>query len=257
MTDTSLQIDRSTITLRGRVEDQLRSAIASGRFLPGQRLIERELCELLNVGRTSVREALRQLEAEGLVQTVPHRGPVVSTLTTDEVQQLYEVRAVVESFAGRKFAERRRKEDLDALSDAVERLGRAAIDADLRDLVASTAAFYAALTKGSGNVFIQRQLKVLHNQIALQRITSMRHSGRIAASVKEVRDILAAIAAGDPDRASEACRRHVEGAARAALTILADTHSGSARENMAPSRVTAANRRAGRRRQNMKEAGDP
>jgi len=67
MSSTELQIVRKSATLRLLVEDKLRSAIAMGRFKPGQRLIERELCELTGVGRTSIREALRQLEAEGLV----------------------------------------------------------------------------------------------------------------------------------------------------------------------------------------------
>jgi DNA-binding GntR family transcriptional regulator len=92
MSSTELQIVRKSATLRLLVEDKLRSAIATGRFKPGQRLIERELCELTGVGRTSIREALRQLEAEGLVTTIPHRGPSVSTISLDEARQLYSVR---------------------------------------------------------------------------------------------------------------------------------------------------------------------
>ncbi len=75
MSEMDLNVSREAVTLRMRVEDKLRSAIASGIFKPGQRLIERELCELTGVGRTSIREAVRQLEAEGLITSVPHRGP--------------------------------------------------------------------------------------------------------------------------------------------------------------------------------------
>src|SRR5690242_12081163 len=106
--DADLQVNRQRVTLRLRVEDKLRAAIASGRFMPGQRLIERELCALLGVGRTSVREALRQLEAEGLVSTVPHRGPMVSIISAEELEHIYAVRGLLEGYAGRKFAERRR-----------------------------------------------------------------------------------------------------------------------------------------------------
>src|SRR4051812_44559604 len=105
MDDQDLQVRRQAATLRMLVEDKLRSAIASGRFKPGQRLIERELCELTGVGRTSIREALRQLEAEGLITTLPHRGPVVTVVTADEAAQLYKVRALLEGFLGREFAE--------------------------------------------------------------------------------------------------------------------------------------------------------
>ena len=67
-------------TLRRKVEDAVREAITSGVYAPGERLIERELCEGLGVSRASVREALRRLEAEKLVHTVPHRGPVVASI---------------------------------------------------------------------------------------------------------------------------------------------------------------------------------
>src|ERR1700761_1467063 len=112
MSSTELQIVRKSATLRLLVEDKLRAAIATGRFKPGQRLIERELCELTGVGRTSIREALRQLEAEGLVTTIPHRGPSVSTMTADEAEQLYALRALLEGYAGRICAKKRDPEIL-------------------------------------------------------------------------------------------------------------------------------------------------
>ena len=91
-------------TVRSRVAQKLREAIMSGTLKPGQRLVERELCEMTGVSRPSIREALRLLEADGLVTTVPHRGPVVSTISLDEAKQLYAARAVLEGFAGRECA---------------------------------------------------------------------------------------------------------------------------------------------------------
>jgi DNA-binding GntR family transcriptional regulator len=76
-----MHISPSVAPLRREIEMRLRAAIIDGRFKPGDRLIEREMCELLGVSRASLREALRQLEAEELVTIVPHRGPVVSALT--------------------------------------------------------------------------------------------------------------------------------------------------------------------------------
>jgi DNA-binding GntR family transcriptional regulator len=80
MTD-NMHISPSSASLRRAIEMRLRTAIVEGRFKPGDRLIEREMCQLLGVSRASLREALRQLEAEELVTIVPHRGPVVSELT--------------------------------------------------------------------------------------------------------------------------------------------------------------------------------
>src|ERR671938_580034 len=89
-------------TVRAMVAQKLREAIMSGRLKPGQRLVERELCEMMGVSRPSIREALRLLEADGLVNTVPHRGPVVSTISLAEARQPYDARAVPEGFAGRE-----------------------------------------------------------------------------------------------------------------------------------------------------------
>src|SRR6202044_153255 len=86
-------------TLRHQVENVLRQAITSGRFAPGARLIERELCETLGVSRTSVREALRRLEAEKLVRSVPHKGPVVAIMSKQEATELYAIRGLLEGFA--------------------------------------------------------------------------------------------------------------------------------------------------------------
>ena len=100
---TTLRIE-DVPTVRSMVAQKLREAIMSGTFKPGQRLVERELCEMTGVSRPSIREALRLLEADGLVTTVAHRGPVVSTISLEEAKQIYAARAVLEGFAGREFA---------------------------------------------------------------------------------------------------------------------------------------------------------
>src|SRR5262249_3353355 len=142
MQDPDLAVSRHPATLRVLVEEKLRAAIVTGRFKPGQRLIERELCDLIGVGRTSVREALRQLEAEGLVTTVPHRGPVVSTISVAEAEQLYALRGLLEGYAGRTFAERRPKESLRRLKAAMKALEQAAAGSDRGVLIAAKTEFY-------------------------------------------------------------------------------------------------------------------
>lgn len=229
MQDADLQIPRQAASLRLLVEDKLRGAIASGRFKPGQRLVERELCDLIGVGRTSIREALRQLEAEGLVTTIPHRGPVVSTITVQEAEQLYEVRALLEGYAGRLFAGRGEKGAIAALGEAVERLEAAAAGEDRGALIAAKTAFYAVLMEGCGNIFVQQILTMLHNRITLLRLTSMTQPGRIVQSMEEIREIHDAIAAGDGARAENACKRHIETAAKVALAVLARSEDDPSR----------------------------
>ncbi|MFN3671764.1 MAG: GntR family transcriptional regulator [Bosea sp. (in: a-proteobacteria)] len=221
MSTIDLQIPRQAATLRLLVEDRIRTAIAAGHFKPGQRLVERELCEQIGVGRTSVREALRQLEAEGLVVTVPHRGPEVSSISYDEARQLYDVRALLEGFAGRGFAERGSEAEIERLRSAVAAFKRAAASDDRAALVAAKTGFYAVLMEGAGNIFVKQSLTMLHNRITLLRVTSMTQGGRLADSVAVIVAIFAAIAARDGDKAERACKRHIAKAAEVALSVLA------------------------------------
>ena len=92
--------------VRDKVVDALRQAILDGVLAPGRRLTEKELTELTGVSRTSVREALRGLQAEGLVEESPSRGLRVAVPTAEEIEQIYEVRAELEPLAVRLFVER-------------------------------------------------------------------------------------------------------------------------------------------------------
>ncbi|NKL21228.1 GntR family transcriptional regulator [Rhizobium leguminosarum] len=216
----ALQVERQSASLRVQVEDRLRQAIAEGRFKPGDRLIERELCALIGVGRTSVREALRQLEAEGLVTSHAHRGPVVTVISYEEAKQLYSVRAILESFAGQSFAERGSGDQIAALDNAVKEFETAAGDGAGQRLTAAKNAFYDCLMSGCGNVFARQMLTTLHNRINLLRMTSMNQPGRLKHSVSEINDIAAAIRDRDGPRAAAACKLHIEMAASVALDYL-------------------------------------
>jgi len=90
-------ITRERIERQGvqRFLDELRQSIILGRLNPGERLVERELIAMMGVSRTVIREALRQLESEGLVAIIPNKGPVVRTLTLEEARELYAIRAVL------------------------------------------------------------------------------------------------------------------------------------------------------------------
>src|SRR6516164_8056086 len=138
-------------TVRAMVAQKLREAIMSGTLKPGQRLVERELCEMMGVSRPSIREALRLLEADGLVNTVPHRGPVVSTITIEEARQLYAARAMLEGFAGRECARLCDEKVVRRIGDALTRLKAAAVKTDFAATLQAKTDFYAALIGGCQN----------------------------------------------------------------------------------------------------------
>ncbi|HVV42233.1 MAG TPA: GntR family transcriptional regulator [Nitrobacter sp.] len=215
-----LNVAREAVSLRFLVENRLRTAIGNGTFKPGQRLVERELCEQTGVGRTSIREALRQLEAEGLVTTIPHRGPAVSTISAEEASQLYDLRALLEGFAGRECARFRDPDILARLREQYERMVVVAHQDDHRDLLAAKTAFYAAMLEGCGNTFVQRVLNMLLNRVTLLRMTSMTQKNRIHHSLREIEAILTAIEAGDATAAEAACIQHIHNAAAVAIEAL-------------------------------------
>ena len=215
-----LQIEKESITLRGRVQEKLRFAIVSGHFLPGQRLVERELCELMGVGRTSVREAMRQLEAEGLIRSIPHRGPIVRGITAEEAAQLYALRVLLEGYAARCCAERADDEAKHALSTAAAAFVDAADKESQERIMAAKDAVYDLLFDGARNPFVKLTLTAMHNRISMLRFASLTSPGRLEESVNEIKEIVDAIGAGDGDKAEAECRRHIEHAAALALAAL-------------------------------------
>jgi DNA-binding GntR family transcriptional regulator len=207
-------------TVRSRVAQKLREAITSGTLKPGQRLVERELCQMTGVSRPSIREALRLLEADGLVKTVPHRGPVVSTISLDEARQLYAARALLEGFAARECARLGNPTVVRRIGDTLARLKAAFAEGDLPAALEAKTAFYAALIGGCQNAFVERMLRPLHDRITLLRITSMSQPKRISKSLREVTAIWRAIQNGDPNLAERCCVEHVSAAAVAALNMI-------------------------------------
>src|SRR5260221_8103898 len=185
-------------TVRSMVAQKLREAIMSGTLKPGQRLIERELCEMTGVSRPSIREALRLLEADGLVNTVPHRGPVVSTISLEEAKQLYAARAVLEGFAGRECARLHDPAVVRRIGDALVKLKAAFANGDLMTALEAKTEFYAALIGGCQNAFIERLLGPLHDRITLLPITSMCQPKRVKQRPSEVHAVWRASQKGDP-----------------------------------------------------------
>lgn len=206
--------------VRQQVLDSLRRAIFEGHFRPGDRLVERELCALTGVGRSSIREALRQLEAEGLIETRPGRGPVVRTITAAEAEDLYQVRALLEGLAGRLFAVRATDREIGALRNAVDMLEVAFQSGGPDSAMFAKDHFYQVLLSGCRNQAAYSLLQSLHNRITVLRATTMGQPDRPAETVAELRRILDAVERRDPVAAWQACTEHVERAAAVAVRAL-------------------------------------
>ncbi|HET8726117.1 MAG TPA: GntR family transcriptional regulator [Alphaproteobacteria bacterium] len=220
MSISTMQISRVAAPLRQQVIDLLRAAIADGRYSPGQRLVERELCELLQVSRPILREALRQLEAEGLVRNVPQRGLEVVTLSAEDVRQIYQIRAALESVAAAEFITYATEAQWQELAEAAEAFEAAAADGIPSGIQAAKTRFYDTLMAGCGNPTMAQILKALHNRIQLLRGSSLGQPGRLPQTVQEIRIIYEALRDRDPARSRAAYAEHIENAARATTGAL-------------------------------------
>ena len=213
-----LRVERTPAPIRAQVLDNLRQAILDGRFAPGQRLIERELVELTGVSRTSIREALRELAAEGLVTTIPNKGTVVATLSAEDARQLYQVRSVLEGLAGKLFVENATPAQRRALARQLAAIDRlAARDASILE---AKDRFYDILFVGGGNVALHQTAASLHARVRALRSLSLSVPGRARKTVAELHEIIEAIDSDDAEKAARACRRHVANAGAAVTRAL-------------------------------------
>ncbi len=217
------RVGRVAAPLREQVLQVLRDAIVDLRFAPGHRLIERELVEQIGVSRTTIREVLRQLDAEGLVTTIPQKGVVVAAPTREEAAELYEVRAALEALAVRRFVRHASDSQVAALRAAFLEIAEVTTDdGDIRAMLRAKGRFYDVLLKGSGSRSIHTILAGLQARISALRGTSLSQPGRAGRSVAEIRRLVEAIEARDEDGAVRACTEHLEHAAAAGLGALPD-----------------------------------
>ncbi len=214
-----LKVERAT-TLRALALDRMREAIWSGHLRPGERLVERTLCERLDVSRSIVREVLRHLETEGLVETGARQGPVVATLTVDQAMQIYEIRGLLEGRAAAACATRATDATLERLEAARDAIREAFALGDTRAVLERTTAFYAAMFDEAGLSVAWEVVRALNGRINRLRAMTIATPGRAADAGDEMARIVDAVRARDPRAASAASEAHVRRVAELARVRL-------------------------------------
>lgn len=220
----SMRVGRQT--LRERAADVLRQAIIDHRLPPGTHLKERELCDRLGVSRTSVREALRHLESEQLIETIPHRGPVVVSLSAEDAHDLYRVRAALEGLAGELFATSASDEQISRLAEIGGRIATAARQAAPEPILAEIEAFFGVLYEGSGSRTAAELVRRLNTRISIFRRLALADGERRRAMLRDVESIVAAAQARDAEALRQACIDHVQAASAAVMNQLGRTTAG-------------------------------
>ncbi|WP_333834302.1 GntR family transcriptional regulator [Rubrimonas sp.] len=203
--------------MREQAFETVKDAIISGRIPPGARLIEREMCAALGVSRTIVREVVRRLEAERLVQVAAHRGPRVAVLSAKTAREIYDLRSELESLLVRDFVVRADDAAVRAMRDLHREIADGAARDDVEALVVIMRRFYRVLTAGAGNGTVADILETLHARISRLRVLSMSEPGRALRSVGEIGAIVAAIERRDAAAAEAATRAYVGAARESAL----------------------------------------
>lgn len=219
-------VKKRAAPLRRDVVDALRQAIIEGRLAPGARLIERELIDLTGVSRTVIREALRQLESEAIVETIPNKGPIVRQLTREEAEDLYAIRGVLEGLAARMFVANATAEDIAALKDAFDRTVEAYDSGSPDDILVVKNEFYNILFSGAGSETLSSMIATLYARIWRWRALGLGHakrsSHRSQQSITALRDLYEALKDRDGERAETIARQEVMNAAAEIMRIFGE-----------------------------------
>lgn len=215
-----LRIEQPPATLRALAVDRLRGAIIMGRFQGGERLVERTLCDQLGVSRSVVREVIRTLEAEGLVETVGRSGPVVATLDWAQARQIYDIRRLLEAEAAADCALLADAAVKARLQAALMALDAAFAEATPQALYSATTTFYEVIFTSAGHDIAWDVVQRLNGRISRLRALTLATTDRRTSGPAHMARIAAAILANDPVAAAKAVREHLKDAADIARKLL-------------------------------------
>jgi DNA-binding GntR family transcriptional regulator len=200
------------------VYKKLREAISDGTFKSGERIREEDVAKMLDVSRTPVREAIRRLQARGILVQAQGAGVVVAELSNQQLQELYAFRALLEGAAARLAAQHVSTAEIETLRFLLSEFG-----ANLHNparLARVNQAFHSTINDAAHNQYLLDSLNGMTDALALLRDTTFSVAGRPAIALQEHEAIVDAIERRDPDAAEAAARRHIVEAQRARMQML-------------------------------------
>lgn len=217
----NLKIDNPPVTLRELCLEKMRNAIITGYFPSGKRLVERTLCEELGVSRSVVREVIRYLEAEGLVEILPNKGPIVSLLNWDIASQIYEIRLLLEQSAVADCTKNLDESTKERLIILLEELEQDFSADDINHIIATSAKLYETIFTTAKHHIAWEVVQRLNGRISRLRVMTMKSTKREISGFQRIKNICEAIYLHqDPERAKQAVAEHIAEAAAVAKSIL-------------------------------------
>lgn len=206
-------------SLREHVHDSLRQAIIAGRLKAGMRLNERQLASELGISTSPLKEALRQLESEGLVRTEARRGTFV-TFSARQAEEMTLARAALESIIARQAAKHGTEEALGMLGSIIEEMRTALASGDVQDLIVLNEKFHDAIHEASGCEYLRRLQNAQRMYDHAARVTVLSREEVRRASFLEHEAIMQAIVMRDTDRAERLMREHIVSAGNTHIELV-------------------------------------
>lgn len=206
---TALLNQISNKPLRERILDSLRDAIVGGDLKPGQTLVETDLASQLGVSRAPLREALQILASEGLVETIPYRGTMVRTLTKIDIEELYSLRSVLETFAIQRVIAQNSAENVELLRQRYDNMLAAAEAGDLKQVNLIDRAFHDALIELSQHSLLWNTWNVVSMRVRQVMALLNRRNSDLKQIAYNHLPIIEAIAEGSEARAITLIQEHI------------------------------------------------
>ncbi|MCS6907000.1 MAG: GntR family transcriptional regulator [Anaerolineales bacterium] len=206
-------------TLAVAAANVIKDAILEGQLLPGEPLHEVELSEKLNISRGTVREALRLLRQQGLVEVIPYRGAFVACLSPQMVEEIYTLRALLEPYALRLGMEKGAfdKETLDQMAALVKRMGEMEQAGNYSETIKADMRFHEIITERCGHRLLTEVLKNLQSMTLMFILSTKLYQSDMISDEVSHQAVFEGIRSGDPQLAEEILRKHITDAGTSLL----------------------------------------
>jgi DNA-binding GntR family transcriptional regulator len=221
-------------TLHQEVTERIREMIRTGVLVRGQKIDEKQISESMGVSRTPVRESLRILHSEGLVDLIPHKGAYLTQPRVEEIQDMFEVISVLEGTCARLAAKKMTKEELKELESLHGTLERRFRKRNHKAYLECNHLLHLRIQQLSGNKVLKDMLNSLRQKEFLHRQRQLYHKDRFERSIEEHRDIIEALKKRNPDLAERAMKRHLIHQCEALVDMYADKKRSRERRTQAP-----------------------
>lgn len=222
-----------TQSLTSLVQEEIDRQITTGELAAGKRINEIALSERLGISRGPIREACRALVEAGLLEAVRNRGVFVRQIGPAEMAEVYDIRAALDNMAGRTLAQRITQEQLAALKQLVRRMDQAAKKRQIAEYYPINLEFHRSIIEFAGNQRLSRIYQGLVKELHLSRRRGLVEGGGLHFSNEEHKNIVDALEARDPERASALMEGHVLEGKKRALAVLAQAEQEASKRGTA------------------------